>query len=243
MIVSPRGTALLGVYLFVDGAVLVATQPRSSVPGALLGSINSRYPGHAHVFALTSDEKAEIVAGEDDSADFFLKVTNPDWGCPVAIRLVSSERALWCLWGRTTVLKIIPLSTSPHLQPSDKAISIVRNVYLDQVQANQRTPLPDELRDGAHTEISYLGIGHNLISLVALTLFPISLAWIPAAISPRRHRLERGQCPKCAYSLAGVSRVGDRVLCPECGTPWDTIHWRETDRPSEPASPSSTNPS
>ncbi len=211
----------------IDGAVLVAIQPQSSVPGAFVGGINSRHPGRADVFAITSDEKAEIVAGEDDSADFFLKVTNPDWGSPVAIRLVTSERALWCRWGRSRVLKIIPLATSPQLQPSHKAISNARNVFVDQHQANQQSALPDELRVGAHTDISSVGILHNIISLSALALFPLSLAWIPAAISPRRRRLRRGQCPACAYSLAGVPRVGLGVRCPECGTTWDTVDWRE----------------
>ncbi|QQS07926.1 MAG: hypothetical protein IPK69_07870 [Phycisphaerales bacterium] len=71
------------------------------------------------------------------------------------------------------------------------------------------------------------GILHNVISLSTLTLFPISLTWIPAAISPRRRRLRRGQCPKCAYTLAGVPRVGTGVRCPECGTTWDTVDWRD----------------
>jgi hypothetical protein len=46
-----------------------------------------------------------------------------------------------------------------------------------------------------------------------------SLWWAALFFRPlrRRRRIARGQCPSCAYSLAGLP--AGTAKCPECGSP------------------------
>ncbi len=59
------------------------------------------------------------------------------------------------------------------------------------------------------------GYLHNAAALTALTLFLLSLRWIPGTV--RRWRVRDGCCPSCRYSLAGLPPHAR--ACPECGSP------------------------
>ncbi|MGD9789943.1 MAG: hypothetical protein AB7V21_04835 [Phycisphaerales bacterium] len=133
---------------------------------------------------------------------------------------------LWCTWGLDRNIRIVPFDGREG-EISEKTRANIYRAWIDPKGQYTQEQVEKLISLGTSLELLPLGILHNIISLSALTLFPISLAWIPAAISPRRRRLRRGQCPKCAYTLAGVPRVGTGVRCPECGTTWDTVDWRD----------------
>lgn len=56
--------------------------------------------------------------------------------------------------------------------------------------------------------------GFYLDTVLYASLWWAALFWRPLR---RRRRIARGQCPACAYSLAGLPAGADK--CPECGTP------------------------
>ncbi|HVZ94371.1 MAG TPA: zf-TFIIB domain-containing protein [Phycisphaerales bacterium] len=82
----------------------------------------------------------------------------------------------------------------------------------------------DALRQGdvTITRPIYSGYWKNAGLTTMFFTFLFSLAWVPDAwrryqVGTRVFRLERNQCPGCAYDIRGLP---DRQ-CPECGTTWD----------------------
>ncbi|HVZ94370.1 MAG TPA: hypothetical protein VG797_07665 [Phycisphaerales bacterium] len=79
------------------------------------------------------------------------------------------------------------------------------------------------LRQGDITVVRtvYSGYLMNSALIAVFSVFLLSLAWVPEAwrrsrIGVRAYRLERAQCPNCAYDIRGLP---DRQ-CPECGAMW-----------------------
>lgn len=72
--------------------------------------------------------------------------------------------------------------------------------------------------DSRTSRVRWIGVGHNLLSLMVLVLLMYSVsgwrAWFAAhPLSRRSRRVARGLCLNCGYDLRGVGSG----VCPECG--------------------------
>ncbi len=108
----------------------------------------------------------------------------------------------------------------------------IRWLYADVQAARGCVAYPSYLRrgEGVYTQPLWSGYLHNTFSAASALGLLVSLGWIPARWRQFRRgsALQRGVCPTCGYSLAGLTTP----ICPECGGRWasDESHPKATPR-------------
>jgi hypothetical protein len=126
---------------------------------------------------------------------------------------VRSRYGLWAItWERTS--ERIALSFGSDLSPVQ--VAAARQSFAQRVSGTNAAQLAkDDVLDIAPR---WFGFAHNAVSIGVFAVLVRSCILLPAWGRTRRARVafERGQCPRCGYSIAGLAR-GD---CPECGEPW-----------------------
>lgn len=159
------------------------------------------------------DREAALVTQEP-------RLLAAEWMLLGDFREVSSTSGFWGLTTRRLTSAVHLLNPQSETRPISPAIEAeARAALIDWLIAHRGLPAADaaRLRPGNTYRVVPLWPGylHNALSLTALTLFGLSLTWIPrqtiGRIRDRRRAL--GLCMYCRYPVRGL----ESPLCPECG--------------------------
>lgn len=117
-------------------------------------------------------------------------------------------------WGQTRISAYVFPGMAPA---SEKDLAEIREVLYQWSLSTGHVGLISEPRAG--WRISWPGVAFNVFLLVLVVTVPLSIVrfvYVARATAGERvwiERLQRGVCPKCEYSIAGLPSES----CPECG--------------------------
>lgn len=144
-------------------------------------------------------------------AYWFIEEYRPSWWAPTLRRRGRSIEAI----------SPSALPTGVLVDMRRAALAAIEARGFDGLEAEQREALAVH-GSWVSTTVLWGGYIHNAAAAVGAIGLVLSLAWVPEgwraarrnlAAARGRRRLERGQCPACGYSVAGLSAG----VCPECG--------------------------
>jgi hypothetical protein len=127
-----------------------------------------------------------------------------------------TEHGLWAVTGHRGAY-VIKTSYGHELTPEQVAEG--RAVFARWLAAGGYIPAgeADALARGdvQRSGHRFAGYAHNAASLLALVGFVMTVRWVfdVRRAGRRRRLIERGRCPRCGYSVAGLKEG----RCPECG--------------------------
>lgn len=238
LIANPIATVLLATLLVADYASMPKgpwwKDARSSLATAISDTLEPQarleiaplsaleYPTEAH--AVRENDTIILIDPERESWDRLgsrLQVNPED----VLTLLYRPERQTRGLWAMTTTTETHRISVVRGESFTDEEIEEAKGLFLPLIE--DRWGAREALLAAAgHVErrILWTGYLHNALSLTALVLLLVSLAWVPRAPAWIRARfttraLSQGKCPSCGYDISAIAHH----TCPECGRPLPSL--------------------
>ena len=157
-------------------------------------------------------------------------LADPNWSVAESLGSTASSRVFWVDVVRPRASPIAPgkfvdreqtrisAYVFPGMAPaSEKDLAEIREALYQWSLSTGHVGLISEPRAG--WRISWPGVAFNVFLLVLVVTVPLSLVrfvYVARAAARERvwiERLQRGVCPKCEYSIAGLQKE----MCPECG--------------------------
>lgn len=168
----------------------------------------------------------EIIDPDQESMDRAVRMLreSPDQIAPVGVLAKPVARGLW----RPTRVDYNWALRAPKSWTGEDVslgtLALAR--HLERQNTADLAQLARAITDQKLSRVRWTGYVHNTLDAALLCCFIISCGWIlPGSQWRVRRALSRARCPTCGYSLKGQEpqRAGDpRVLCPECGSSWNT---------------------